>query len=52
MNNAAEFLIFLYATLGIFLLGLALAAIAAEYVKIHRWDSKWCWRVANWLDSL
>lgn len=52
MNTLVEFMIYLYATVGIFLLGLAFAALGAEYVKIHRYDSEWCWRIANWLDSL
>ena len=52
MNVFGEFIVYVWLTVGAFLLVLGILAFAAEYVKLHRHDKQWCWRLANWLDSL
>ena len=48
MSTLEEAIIFIVA----FLFVLGVVGFAAEYVQAHRYDSKICWRIARWLDSL
>ena len=52
MNTIAEFIIYLGMTVGVFAFALVILAGAAAYVEHRRFESKCCWRIANWLDSL
>ena len=52
MNVLADFILVAGIILGPPLLVLALLTGIAEFAQRHRYEIKWCWRVARWLDSL
>lgn len=52
MNALADFLIHLLLTFGPVILVLGVLVAVAEFALHYRYEIKWCWHVARWLDSL